>query len=352
MVNTLSISTKTSSIHFYIKSFFLSGLVFTTFIAQDPAAFADRPQLEFRSYTFPASYEDLWKTTLETLKNELVPIQNTDESQGVILSDQFPVQKNEYRKWVRNATLASSGYCTLHLKINRADSSVSKLEIATDFQNAVRSFIHKKGRHNISTGVFEDALASRIYAYLIAKKYPSLFQLVVGCDFHWDESSNRYRVTGVQPGSFGEEQGFQNGDWVMKIDRQEITIMNLFSTLSQIKQNQKVTFTLKRGNEAIERSVDIFYFSKDLPWLGMRAYRDLSASGFRAIEVVPNSPAEKAGFQVGDILREEEGVTLTSWHDYYLQATTAHAGADRTFLIDRSGKTISLVATPIVPTSD
>lgn len=346
----LFISTNKKLTCFDVKSLLFGSLVLVLLFTHPSAAFADRPHVQFESYTFPVAYQDLWNIILETLRNEFVPLQNVSEPEGVIDSAQFPIQKNEYRKWVRNPGFTSSGYGTLHLKISRAGSEVSKLEIAADFQNAKRSFILKKGRHNVSTGVFENALASRIYAYLIAKKYPSLFQLVVGCDFRWDDSNHHYVVTGVTPNSFGEEQGFQNGDWVVKIDGQEITITNLFSTLSQIKQNQKVVFTLNRGNQTVERNVDIFYFGKDLPWLGMRAYRD--ANGFRVVEVVPNSPAERAGFQIGDVLREEQGVKLTSWRGYYLEATTARAGTERTFLIDRAGKEMSLVVTPVVSSSE
>lgn len=329
----------------YLKLFLRINLL-ALFVSSCATLESQKP-LDTKTYTFPASYQDVWEVTLETLNAELVPIANQNMRQGVITSAQFPIQKNEFRKWAEDTTLAPSGYGTLYLTVIRQDGEVSKLQIASDFQSTRRSVLRKKGQRHPSTGVFEDALAVRIHTYLIAKKYPALFQLVIGANFRWNETDRRYEVSGVESGSLGEEQGFQNRDRVLKIDGREVSINNFFSLLNSIKQNEIKIFTLERGGTPVELKVEIFYLDSQLPWFGFRIEHDPITGAFRIARVAAGSPAESAGFKAGDILVEEGGIRIENWRDYYRAMTEAKPHQERTFKIKRNGSELALTAKPL-----
>jgi hypothetical protein len=306
----------------------------------------ERPP-DFKSYTLPASYEEAWGAVLEVLQVELIPIAEQNELEGRVTSEEFPIQKNEFHKWAENAALAPSGFGAVHLNLVRKSSEVSRLEIACDFQAARRSVIRKKGKRSKSTGVFENALAARVYTCLIGQKHPNLFQVIVGCNFRWDELSGFYEVSSVGARSLGEEQGFQIGDRILKIDGTEIRIDNFFSLMEAVRKNEIKTFTLDREGRTIELPVQVFYLRPDLPWFGMRVERDPVTAKFRVYEVAPSSPAGVAGFQAGDFLLEEEGISLSDWKSYYSQMTGAILGEDRHFLVERNGTELPLTVKPM-----
>jgi regulator of sigma E protease len=62
-------------------------------------------------------------------------------------------------------------------------------------------------------------------------------------------------------------------------------------------------------------------------------------------EIVPGSPAAMAGFQPGDIVREIDGRTITSFEDIK-QVVTLSAGEPLTFVVERGGTRTTLQATP------
>lgn len=301
---------------------------------------------EGKAFTFPASYEDLWEATVGTLAAEWIPIAEQDKILGMIRSEEFPIQQAEYLKWAEDTEGVQSGFATIFLNLSRFGSGASKIKIAVSFQDARRSVIRPRGRDRTSTGVFENALAARIHARFVAKKYPSMFQLVIGCDFRWDDLENAYRVSNLKPASLGEEQGFQEGDLVTKIDGRAVGISNLFALLSQVRQNQRKTFTVRRQGKTLEFPVDLFYLSADLPWFGMRTEFDAPSRRFRVVESAPKSPAQEAGLQIGDVLLEEEGIRLNSWRNFYQAVTAGKVGVGRKFLIERNGTLLSLQVIP------
>lgn len=301
--------------------------------------------LPAKTFVYPASDQELWEATLGTLKLERVPTADENFSHGTIRTKRFPIQKAEFEKWVKRAPVARSGFGTLYLRVLSSDQNVAKLEITPDFRGAPGAFA-KEGKRKVSTGLFEQALAARIHAFLVEKKYPTLPQLAIGCDFEWDEVKKRYRVSKIKQGSFGEEQGFHTGDVVQKLDRVDISIGNFFILLSEIRENTTKTFELERSGQTFELPVAIFFLRHDIPWIGMRVERDSETGDFRVEETAPSSPAGHAGIRVGDILVEEAGIPMTTWQNYYKAVTSTQLGLEREFVIQREGEVMTIVVEP------
>lgn len=83
---------------------------------------------------------------------------------------------------------------------------------------------------------------------------------------------------------------------------------------------------------------------KERGWVGINMEYD-EEKGVTAISnVVANSPAEKAGFEVGDVLVGLNGVEYTEDNEKALKAEYAgfKPGTEATFKIDRDGKTIDI----------
>jgi regulator of sigma E protease len=63
------------------------------------------------------------------------------------------------------------------------------------------------------------------------------------------------------------------------------------------------------------------------------------------------SPAELAGFKPGDVIRSINGEKIQDFEELH-QAATINAGLEMTFLVDRAGKEITIVATPTIGVED
>lgn len=62
-------------------------------------------------------------------------------------------------------------------------------------------------------------------------------------------------------------------------------------------------------------------------------------------EIVPNSPAEQAGFKEGDVIKEIEGTPMKSWSDV-VGTIRANPEKELEFTIERAGKKLELTVTP------
>ncbi len=82
------------------------------------------------------------------------------------------------------------------------------------------------------------------------------------------------------------------------------------------------------------------------PWLGVE-YEKAEKSYYKIEKVVANSPAERAGFQAGDILLSMSGVDYTKANKKALKAAWAKVepGSDAEFVVKRAGEKLNLTAT-------
>jgi regulator of sigma E protease len=63
------------------------------------------------------------------------------------------------------------------------------------------------------------------------------------------------------------------------------------------------------------------------------------------------SPAELAGFKPGDVIKSINGEKIQDFEELH-QAATINAGLEMTFLVDRAGEQITIVATPTIGVED
>ena len=290
-----------------------------------------------KTFTMPASFEEAWRASLMTLIAEYIPIETQDEEGGTVKTSEFKIQPNEFQKWAHKAFVSSDGYGQARLRLLSIDRERTRLEIAAQFRGESTSMVPATGRYYESTGAFESQLAARIHEYVILTKYPKLLQLVTGCNFRWNEQIEHYEISGVEPGSFGEAQGFQNGDIVIQLDGINMTMENFFATLVSIEQTETKTFFLDRGGKGVLLEATIFYLPNDLPWFGFHVGRDIETGRFQVTDIIEDSPAEDAGLMVGDLLLQEEEIPLAGWYEYYRAMSGARVGVERNFLIWRDG---------------
>jgi len=82
------------------------------------------------------------------------------------------------------------------------------------------------------------------------------------------------------------------------------------------------------------------------PWLGVE-YEKAEKSYYKIDNVVANSPAERAGFQPGDIILAMGGVDYNKANKKALKAAWSKVGpgSDADFVVKRGGKKVNLTAT-------
>ena len=78
-------------------------------------------------------------------------------------------------------------------------------------------------------------------------------------------------------------------------------------------------------------------------WLGID--KEKSADGAKVTSVTPGSPAEKAGFQVGDVLTAINGLALGSEALKTSYAQINKVGSANKYTVQRAGKSVELQAT-------
>jgi serine protease Do len=66
--------------------------------------------------------------------------------------------------------------------------------------------------------------------------------------FKWSRDEKGVLITGVEPGSVGDESGLRRGDLIKEIDRQEVeTTEDYERILSKAKKGDSVLLFVKRG---------------------------------------------------------------------------------------------------------
>ena len=82
------------------------------------------------------------------------------------------------------------------------------------------------------------------------------------------------------------------------------------------------------------------------PWLGVQ-YEKSEKSYLKIDDVVANSPAERAGFQAGDIMLSMGGVDYNKTNSKALKAAWSEVtpGSDAHFVVKRAGEKVRLTAT-------
>ncbi|HNV85880.1 MAG TPA: PDZ domain-containing protein [Candidatus Omnitrophota bacterium] len=299
------------------------------------------------SFTLPGTLDEAWEATCETLQAEKIPVLISDKERGYIQTNTFPLYKKEYRTWCKAPMLSSSGFCVLEIGLVNTAPSVTAVGIKALFKRKSGFYFLGFRKRDSSRGRFEKMLAGRINDRLLKKKFPKLENLVVGCNFRFDESIGKYVIAEVTPSGFGYQQGLRNKDVLLKIDGREIDPGNLFDFFLDVTGEVQRTFTVKRKNEEIEIPVSVFYLDPQLPHVGLTVTHDEETGRFKVTAVEGNSPAARGGFREGDVLIKENALRLDGWLHYYRALISERTGIEQTFLVERNGESLTLTITPV-----
>lgn len=118
----------------------------------------------------------------------------------------------------------------------------------------------------------------------------------------------------VSPGSPAAEAGILPGDKILKIDGRPVTKwlgnMEGVRELIMLSENEKITFTMERPGESAPIEVKCGYRIPESSWwerTGMRQVGIVYAMPCKVDQVMPHSPAARAGIVKGDCIVEVNG---------------------------------------------
>jgi hypothetical protein len=293
-----------------------------------------------RAFPLPGNFEDVWTATLATLESEKIPIAVTNKKDGYIQTATFPLYKKEYKQWAKAPMISSQGFCALEIGIVEKDPTMTVVGIKAYFKrkSGLSSRVLSR-KTDESRGVFEGLLGYRIHEKLVEKKFPRVKSVVLGCDLHYEDKIAQYVIANVEEHQLAFEQGLRNGDVLLKIDGAAVTPGNIFGFLLNTQGEVLRNFTVFRDKEEVKVPVSIFYLDPAAPHSGFRVERDPKTRAFRVADVQLRSPADEAGLLPGDILLEQNDVTLDSWRNYYRAILAEKEGVPQIFRIERDGKT-------------
>ncbi|MFC7356290.1 RIP metalloprotease RseP [Jejudonia soesokkakensis] len=141
--------------------------------------------------------------------------------------------------------------------------------------------------------------------------------------------------------------GFEDGDQILQVNGsafEDVTDINKFLFMRDVN-----TVTVKHASgttETISLPKDIGDIMFDT-----EVHRPFTERRMPVIDtVIADFPAEKAGFEKGDIITSVNGKTVTYWHDFQ-QGIVDNAGKESTIVVSRNGELKTLMVTPTEETN-
>jgi serine protease Do len=151
-------------------------------------------------------------------------------------------------------------------------------------------------------------------------------------------------VYDVLRGSPAEEAGVQAGDYILSVDGQKITNPATFKKmLDQKDADQQIQLKVWRQNQEFDRPARLAIESQKLPdshatWLGvLLGAADNDDPGVEIQQVIPGSPADKAGLQSGDIIVRLNEKDVKNVEGFVERVHDFSPGTDLTLQVRRDG---------------
>lgn len=145
----------------------------------------------------------------------------------------------------------------------------------------------------------------------------------------------------IEPGSPAERTDLQIGDEILSINKRKTKTWNDVILSVSTKPNRLINLEIKRGKDIF--TVQLKTESQTKYERGYAGFTGIILN--RIVQVFPDSPAEKAGVRVGDVILAINGESV---HFYFqkLEIIEENPGKELKFLIDREGETLTLPITP------
>jgi regulator of sigma E protease len=211
--------------------------------------------------------------------------------------------------------------------------------VKTEGEAAVSSYFHFKPLHQRAIIVAAGPLAN--FALAIA-----IFAAVLMVQ---GEAIQVPKVGSVERGSPAEAAGFRAGDTILRIEGRAIDSFDDIAPIEILSSGTPLTFDIEREGQPLTliatpvrgEVTDVVGRTHQLGYLGLGPPAQPPKIG----SVEKGSPAEAAGFRIGDIVRRIDGRAVDSFDDI-VRAVMPASGTLLTFDIERDGQPLTLAATP------
>jgi regulator of sigma E protease len=156
------------------------------------------------------------------------------------------------------------------------------------------------------------------------------------------------RIDVVVAGGPAERAGFQSGDLVVAIDGRPIDSLQEMQRIVATNAEHPLTFEVERGGLRISLMATPDRLDQPDGYGGTVRIGDLGIRRVlppKILEVLPDQPAARAGFQSGDVIVAIDGNPINNFQEMQQIVSTSPETALR-FDVDRGGQRLSLTVVP------
>ncbi len=177
-----------------------------------------------------------------------------------------------------------------------------------------------------------------------------------------EPEQNGVVVMQVFPGGPAAKAGVRKGDVITKADNKEVDeVGTLVNFLGSHKPGDKVTLHVKRNGKEKDVSVTLESRAESFAgeeqeeaqeqgggakaaFLGVQTSPEATQKGALVTEVMPKSPAAKAGLRTGDVITRVDNQAINNARDLVQTIRKAEVGKDVTITAQRGDKSVEVKA--------
>ncbi len=153
-------------------------------------------------------------------------------------------------------------------------------------------------------------------------------------------------ISAVDVSSIAENAGLRKGDQIVSVQGEKVTSWaNFFQSIeTQSTRSDVLLVNYLRENTSKERTaqMDAKAVSADTSALGLVPYQPAQVGGF-----TPNSPAKRAGIEVGDLIKNINDEAVSGWTEL-AEKVQATKGLPVTLAISRNGEPLAISVKPLI----
>jgi len=196
--------------------------------------------------------------------------------------------------------------------------------------------VNATNMRNVTYAVPADLARTRISQLLSESSVGVTIGLAVDC-------MGEAKVTAVEPGSPADKAGLRVGDVLTGIGKFRISDgVHYYLALAERKPDERITIAFRRGGEAKTAELTV----GPRPSVGLSVVKkDVEIARVLVMGLTPGSPAEKAGFQVNDVIVKANGQELPTRDDFIAIVQALKPGDELAVGVLRGGQPQQVKAT-------
>lgn len=169
-------------------------------------------------------------------------------------------------------------------------------------------------------------------------------------------ADNGIEVRAIEPDSPAAAAGLEAGDLITQIDGKDVTADSIRDLMAGYAVGDQLSLTVQRGGETLDLSATLSERPMaqrddnrdkmqriERPILGVQL--EDSDAGVTVREVVAGSPAEKAGFEVGDVITQIGETEVKTAEEAVNAVRSLNVGDEVSITVQRAGEAVTLTAT-------